>query len=751
VVHIRIGEAWRSDPRLQQALRRAGAARARAAAVQAIVDVVAIEVDGVDISAGRTEGPVLETARALVAAVARLAAGAAEASVPFEDGAVELLLRRRGGSALLSLVSLSRPARVIAHEVEVDLEALSQAARDAAGEWCRRVAELEPQTAALPAVRRLLRAATRASRIRSAPAPGPSPSPRLLRTRRRPGQPACSFEIHDDDGRLLGWRGQGADLASLLVPGRVTVRGADGLEVLSLAGAPFLLLRDLCAAAARVAGAGAHGRVAFQLARPGRSHPMEVEVDVTAGTLSVDGRLAAEVHPLALARAVLEATADFCAAVQTRNPAQARNARLADLRDAAAEGLAHVRELEAGERTSPRERRLRMGRPPRPPTGPLGPGWLRRVSFQRLAVADVGPPARNGLLHSSGTVLACGRDATLALDATTGRELWRASGSLLAALADDAVVTCSADALACRGVLSGDARWTRPLPAPSARSRHLLAATGGQVALLAGGSAWTVDAATGAPGWAFDSPGALRLEATRFGPILVAAADTGLVHGLDPQGQVAWRLRGPGPLAMPPVAGAGTCLLLFLAPLGAALVGVDAATGRRRFEAALDLTPTGAPVSFAGRIAVPGTVGGDPVVAVLEGDGSPAWTGTVPLGPGPAALAPAPAALLAKSADGSCALLARDGAPLWTRARGGVPAVGNLAPLVWRGLVLVPSEDVEVLDLRRGRLVGHLPAQAPARLLAPAGDAVWCLDGEGLLVGARLQSHLAVVEGEGGG
>jgi hypothetical protein len=747
VLRIRIGEAWRSDPRLQAALRRDGPARA--AAVRDIVDVLSIEVDGVDIAAGRTEGPVVETASALVAAVGRLAAGAPEASIPFQDGAVELVLRRRGGSALLSVVRLTRPARVVAPEVEVDLEALASASREAAAEWCRHLAAIAPPAAALPEIRRLLRAAGSAARVRSEPAGEPSPAPRVLRTRRRTGLPACSFEIRDDDGRLLGWRGRGADLASLLVPGRVTLRGDDGREILSLPGAPYLLLRDLASAALRIAGSR-DGQVSFELAPAGRRAPVRVEVGVLGGRLAVDGRRAGDVHPLALARALLEAAADFCAVVTARNPAQARNSRLSDLRDAAAEGLAHVRELADGERTATHSRRLRTGRPRRPVGAPVGPGRLRRVSFRRTALADVGPPSGPGLLHAGARVVAFGREATLAFDALGGDVRWRAPGSLAWASAEDRLVTAVAGGFSALDLATGAALWTRPTPTPGGAPRELLAAAGGRVAAVAGGSVWTLDAASGAPGWAFDSPGALRLELGRFGAMLVAAADTGLVHGLDPEGGVAWRLRGPGPAAAPPAAGAGACLLLFLSPLGATLVAVDAATGRRRFETALDLTPTGPPVPFAGRVAVAGRVAGDPIVAVLESDGSPAWTGTVPLGSGPIALAPAPGSLLARTADGACALLGRDGTPLWVHGPCGTPALGNLPPVAWRGLVLVPAEEVTVLDLRRGRALGHLPAAAPARLLVAGEHAAWTIDGEGLLVGARLDRHLAVVDGARG-
>jgi len=751
MIEVRIGRGWSADPDVRRALQGARHARARSAAVRAIVDVIAIEVDGVDIAAGRTEGPVLDTALLLVRALAKLAAGSGHASVPFEEGSVELVLRRRGGSALLSLVTLSRPARVLARDVEVDLEALARAAREAASEWCRRVAALAPAVAGSPALRRLLRSASRPARLAPAPAAAPSGSARSRRPRRR-GLPACSFELHDEEGQLGGWRGPGSDLASLLVPGRVALRGADGREILSVSGAPFLAFRDLCAAASRLVAAGGHGSVRFQLARPGRRRPMTVDVDAATGALAVDGRPSSRSDPLALARALLEGVADFCAVVEARSSAQADNAHLAELRDSAASALAHLREIQAGDRTADRGRRLRMARPRARPGRPLADGRLRRVAFRRILVAEVGAPASPALLLAGDRVVACGGRLTLGLDASDSSVRWRASGASRVALADGALVLVSGSELTCLSMSDGTTRFARQVPMAAALPQALVAAAGGQVALLSGGRAASVDLATGGDGWSFESPGALRLAAARFGPVLVLAGDAGLVHALDPEGHVVWRLRGPGPLAGPPVLGASSCLLLFRSPVGTTLAGVDAATGRRTLEAPLDLTPSGPPLGFAGRVAVPGTVGGDPVVTVLEADGSPAWTSAPSLGPGPFALAAGRSSLIVKTADGSCAALGRDGAPRWTRSREGeLAAVGNLAPVLVRDLVLVPSEEVEVIDVERGDRVGLVPVQAPASMIASEDLSTWALDGEGLLVAARLRGHLSVVGATGPG
>src|SRR5574337_131924 len=161
MVRIRIGAGWRHDPALRGALRQAGSAAARSEAVRRIVDVMTIEVDGVDIAAGHAEGPVLSGAEELLRALSRLVSGQGQASVAFQDGTVELVLRRRGGSALRSVVLLGRPTRLLARDVEVDLDLLAAAAREAASELARELSTLAGPSAA---ARRLIAAAARLAR-----------------------------------------------------------------------------------------------------------------------------------------------------------------------------------------------------------------------------------------------------------------------------------------------------------------------------------------------------------------------------------------------------------------------------------------------------------------------------------------------------------------------------------------------------------------------------------------------------------
>ena len=741
MLRVRIGEGWASDPVVRDALRAEKGA-ARRAAVRSIVDVLAVEVDGVDIGSGRTEGPLLEGVLALLGAVDRLAAGEGHASVPFEDGAVELVLHRRGGSALASIVTLGRPARVLAHDVEVDLPRLAEAAREAARFFFERVAAVAPAVIGSPELRLLLRAASRRTSLAEPPVAG-APTTRSRRARRRPRDPACSFEIHDEAGRLSTWKGPGADLASLLVLGRVSLRSASGEDILSIEGTPFLLFRDLCSAAERLAGAHG-GAVTFEVARPGRQATATVSVE--RGTVSVDGGRPVACDPLALAQAILDGANDFSAVVRSRAPSQGKNALLSDLEASARATLAQVREARAGDRPAAVRRRMRLAPSPRVAVHPLAPGRLRNVSFRRIASSEVGAPAPEGLFRDGPVVVACGGEAVVAFDNASGAPLWRGSGVANAALTEGALVALRDGRLTSRDIATGAVRWERAAPDGTGGRPSLSAAPGGRVVLASGSSTTAIESTSGATAWGFESPGALRLSPLFLGSLVILAADSGMVHAVDPSGKMAWRLRGAGPLAAPPVRDGRTCLLCFRTPTGATLASVEASTGIRVFEASLEFAPTGSPVRFAGRIGISGRVGGDVVVAALEEDGAPAWVEPSPTG-GAVALAPLAGGLLAKGPDGSCAALDRLGRTVWSRSCDGRPAPpGNLAPVPIRGLLVVAAEEVDVLDAASGEQVGRLPIHAPARLSVDGDLTTWALDADGLVTGARLRGHLSVLD-----
>lgn len=745
MIRIRTGAAWRHDPALREALRRGGGPR-RATVARELVDALALEVDGIDIAAGLAEGPLLPTLEALLRAVARVVGGASHATVPFPDGEVELMVRRRGRTALLSVVSLSRPSRVVARDVEVELDALAAAALEASATLCRELAELLPggDREARP-----LRAAARALRrtdVRTPPRPQLARSARAPRRAPRGAPVVCLVDLDDDDGLVSAYEGGRADLGSLLGPGHVALRTADGRELAAIPGLPFLVVRDLGGAAAALVRAVRDGAPAARLAlgRPRHGASIALEVALTAGRVSGPGARDVPCPPLALARAFLLAQAELCRTLRARNPRQAENAWVADLEHDAAVRLAEIDELAEGDRAASAPGDARVPAPPRVPQHPLGPGRLRRLSFRPTFRLDAGPPAGDGLFASGRAVVVAGASAVAAIERSSGAVLWRAEGALFASPVGGALLCARPGQLLAMAARSGRVAWARPLPGE--RPSSAAALPRGPWVVLAGGTALALDPGSGRTLWRFAPPGAARLAATAFGGVLAVGADTGHVYGLDASGRTLWRVRAPGPVIRPPLAAGGLCLALVAADPGTVLLGLEPATGARAWEARLDVSGAVCAAAWGAGIAVSGAVAGDPLVALLERRGRTAWS-VAPALEGSVSAVPAGPLLVVRDGRGALAALGRDGAARWSRpGHPGPGGPGGPPPVVARGtLVTVSGTGLEALDVRTGELLAAIPGPAPVRLVADAALAVVALDADGLAAAWRLATHLSLV------
>ena len=750
MVHVRIGSTWKQDPALRAALAAGGATAAEAA--RGAVDAILVEVDGIDLGAGRAEGPLLAGVGALGEAVLHLLGGNPRSHVHFGDGGVELVLTRRGAGVLLTVVSLGRPGRVLARDVEVDLAELAGVVRDTARALVREVHELHPATA--PMTRPLAEVSARLERARPVPAPLPIPAIGGDGTHlspQRPDGPSCAFELRDAEDLVSSYQGGPADLGSLLAPGRVVLRDAAGLSRMSLEGPPFLALRDLVSFAGSIADAVRRGEptAAVELAAPGRHATVALEVDLRSGDLICDGNRR-PCPPLPLARALCEAAVDLCGVVVARNPWQERNGWITALRGDAAERLSLVEELRAGDVVAAPPGAPVRHRPTRPLTrAPLAPGRLRRVSFQRSWEADVGAPAAGAALALCGDVLvAAGRVAVLGLDPASGEERWRRPGAALASVVPGSVFVADEERLTALDGVTGRERWSVPTAAlPHGVPRDVVRAAGGLAVVVAPGEVAALEPGRARVAWRFAPPSALRLTATAIGPLLLVGTDAGFLYGLEAaSGRARWRLHLPGPPAAAPAGHADACLVVCVTALGGSLLALDPATGRRRLEVPLDVTPTGGAASFAGLLGIPGTVAGDPVVTAVDPAGRVAWSDAPPFGPGTLAVAPTRTRLLVKASDGTCAALDRGGATAWARTeRCEHPPPTNAAPIVARGIALVPAEQVDVLDEATGERLGRAPLLAPIRLVGDAELRAWGLDAEGIVTACRLQRHLSVL------
>ncbi|MFT3916022.1 MAG: PQQ-binding-like beta-propeller repeat protein [Anaeromyxobacteraceae bacterium] len=761
MIRIRTGQAWRHDPRLRESLRGGGAG---ALAARAVVDALAIEVDGFDIAGGRAEAELLPALEGLLRAVGAVVGGAPVATVPFRDGALEVVLRRRGAEALLTVVELAVPSRVLARDVAVELEELAAAALEASADFLRDLAALAPAASgpggrALRAAARDLRRAgpgaaqpgpPRAARARpggaAQAAPGvaePSPPP-------SPGRPHCRVELHDDEGLVLAYEGGRPDLGSLLAPGRVSLTAADGTPLAAWTGMPFLALRDLGAASTRLLAAVRARATAAELALPRGGGPASLGFDLATGTARPPGKAASPCPPLELVRAIAEAASGFARHARRQNPRQAENGQLAELENAAADRLAQADELGRGdvEAVGPGGEPPGGAPPPRGvPQRALGPGRLRRLAFRRTFALEVGRPAGAGILAARGPgsarrLIVAGRARVAAVDRSRGTVAWSVEGADGAWAVPGGVAAARGDLLAVHDLATGVLRLEARL---DARPAAVLAPEGGPLVVVAPEGLLALDAATGEVRWRFEAPGAHRLHAAALGPLVVAGADTGFLYGLDAGGRVAFRVLGPGPVLRPCVAWMGAWLATCSAPAGGAVLALEEGRGRRLWEAPLDFAPASAPVGWGRRIAIAGGHAGDAMVAVLTAAGAPEWVDSPALAGAPT-LAPAGNLLLARGPDGALVALGRDGRPRWSRA--GAPgghAPPSVAPVVVRGTVLAPGEGIAVLSAATGEPLGALPGLAPARLVADGALSVVALDADGRAAGYRLATHLSVV------
>jgi len=734
VLRFRVGAGWKEDPEVRLALTRGRPGPSP-------VDAVAVEVDGLDLCAGRAEAELPGALEELVLGAARLVAGGHRAAVHFAEGGVELLLRRRGATALLTLVALERPSRVLAADVEVELHALARAAREAGEALADDLAALGPAghdlARGLHEALARLAAARPVERGETVPA-GPAHAARP--SRHRPG-PSCGFELRDDEGLLASYDGEGADLGSLLAGGRTWLRDGAGEELLALDGPPFLALRDLAALGGRIAAARRVREPWVEAVLAAGRARHRLSLDLRQETIDA-GEGARPCPPLPLARALLEAAVDLCGAAVARNPRQGRNPYVVELRREASAGLEDVRELLAGEQVAEGGAPVR-GRLRRLPREPLAPGRMRRLAFRRSWQADTGAPAGVGLARAGDLVLACGAAAVLGLDAASGQERWRAAGASWADRAGPLLLALRASAVEAHDPVTGARRWSRALPGPTVRAAASL--RDGPVVVAAGASLVGLDLATGRVRWRFEPPAARALHLAGFGALALAAGDAGFLYAVSGAGRLAWRLHLPGPPVGPPQPLGDDGLVLCATDLGGALVRFDAATGRRRFEAPLEFTPTAPAVPFAGLVGVCGSVGGDPVVAAVEPAGAIAWTDAAPL-PGPLAAGALGAALVVKTAGGAAAALDRTGRVLWSDAREAPhPPPANLPPVAARGLAIVPGEQVIAHDATSGTSLGAARLGAPVRLLVAPDLALHAMDAEGLVLAARLATHLSVL------
>src|SRR6202022_592219 len=101
-IRIRPGRSWRHNPCYLGELRSLTPPRGLSYGFSGILEVVGLEVDGVDIAADVGEAPVLHPVANLVQALLQLAEGAGAAQATVGPGPTEMVLEPSGQDVLLS-------------------------------------------------------------------------------------------------------------------------------------------------------------------------------------------------------------------------------------------------------------------------------------------------------------------------------------------------------------------------------------------------------------------------------------------------------------------------------------------------------------------------------------------------------------------------------------------------------------------------------------------------------------------------
>jgi outer membrane protein assembly factor BamB len=777
VIRIHTGRAWRVDARVLSELRAARDRRALAAT--AIVDVVGIEVDGVDLAAGLSEENVPLVTAELAAAVVALAGGQARASVGFAAAGVELLLERRGSKALLSMVQLSRPSRLVLRKVEVEFAALRRATLECGRTLLRDLVAINPAFARTAVARRLGRSLRVLRNPRSAARDDAdadrtggqrlprSPGADKLRVSARPGRRStgeaieCAFELRESDRSMAdGFDGGDPDLESLLMSGRVSLRLGHG-ESWSKSGAPFLLLRDLAASAQSLVRALEAGDREHHFELGDRE---EIRLDLLGAAATGSPRSSRVSEPLALAREIFRASLSFEELIVAQNPRQRGNGYLVELRSSAEEGLARCGELRAASRAparrpstarppgrgaSPIASEPGVARPARRP--PWGAGRIRRLSYRKLWSLQLsGLSQLLAPTSASGLAIAVG-DGVTAIDPANGKARWQGPAG-----ARFCLPLLGGDLLVAGGTRidridpQGQPRWSGALLAQGDAS-GLVALDQGDAGVGAVCSTSEVVAfglASGAAHWRFRPPGCsgIRLFATR-NFFLLATSDGRLYAIEGAHGRLLWRARSgqrPAGLLLWPE----RAILLSQAPEGAQALRLDLESGATTPCEAPDLTRVGVACRLPRGFSVPGSLGGAGTVVCYGPRGRIRWRYGGEDGPGPGipTLCPVGNDLIVRGGR-AVVCLDPEGQTRWERPFDEELPAGP-PPLLQKDLLLVVGEGrVLALDPKNGEVLGQAEDRAllPSLMVVDDRLTLFCGEEEGLISAFAVGRHLSVV------
>jgi hypothetical protein len=714
VIRIRPGRSWRTNPAYTSALSAVDAARARGFDGGEILDVLGIEVDGVDIAAGIGEGRLLLSVDELLRALLRIGEGASAAQATVGPGPTELVLEARGEELLLTLVSLAPVARLVASGLLVDGRKMRKAVLQAARGLLLDLLSFSAELSSAEVTQRLSASVAdlaRQDRVAAPPWPRHQAAAKTLACKVPPGSEILSLRLSPEAmARLLGaGRVPHARLAAHLGQGTVALQRKSG-PGLAAEGSVFLLLRNLLEEAERLIEFQENGDAEYTL----RFGTHELRWDLRAGEARAAGfRTPARLPPMRFAQLVAKAARSY-GQLSLRSTPLDELAR--DLLERGSRLLRHCRDLQSGDLTRARTVAAVPSTPPE--AGALAPR-MRRLIYREAVRVELGDAMR---VLPSQTALVVERRSTLeARDAASGEAIWSMPALPGAAVrGGDLFFSEPGDALVCADAVSGEVRFRRRLRGAAHPGRIWATAKGVLRSLPGEGIAFVDD--RGTLRFRGKLPGGEPLELVEVDNVFVAVT-SGFCIGLDQGGDLLWKRRGAarelvacGPHAL---ALEERLLSCFSARTGKTLARAEVPDGSRALCAEGDralLLGGGALLAFA-------------------------LDGLSPLPPLPLpwaahiALARDPDGVLVSGEGGAAARI--DGRR-WTVEPDGSPAA---PPQARRGVVLLRRANNQLIELESGLTLASLPP----------GDAVLRDDLScAILVGGalrlfRLATHLSVL------
>lgn len=701
MIRIRPGRSWRLNPAYIGELR---ATRPGAFTGEDVLDVLGIEVDGIDIAAGLGEAEVLVAVDELSQALLRLSEGAVAAQATVGRGPTELVLEARGPDVALSLVSLAPPSRVLASGLIVEGARLRAAAVAAVAAIRHDLLAVSASLRASPLLQRLDSASEQLLEPprRRAKAWPPSRA-RAVNLSAGRGALHLSVELPDAAAaRLAGMRAvAAAPLAAHLGTARIRLQ-AEGVPGLEAEGPALLLLRNLLRDAAALADAWEAADRAFSL-QLGRH---ELALDLQREELRARGwRKAVACGPLDLAQAVADVAAQYARL--------GADELLADLRDRAARLTRHARDLESGDlRRAPEAAVPPPPRETHPPAAPLARGRMRRLIYR--AAWSARAPGALRLLPFAHRLVAELPDTLVGFDVQRGNETFRVAAAPGAVSRGESLFFAEhGDGLVRLDVPSGELRFRRRLRG-AGHPATLFALPGGVLRSLPGEGFAVVDDA-GALLFRTRLAGGAPVAVSLVDGVILIAFAAGLA-GIDAKdGSILWKRKLRAEKLVGPIAVNQD-----------GLVRLDPHTGKPAFRREL-------PVRDAWlqdeAVAV---LSADRVAAFAAGDGAQLFSVSLPWATSLRASGEAEPSLLA-AGPASLACL-REGKVAWIQE--GLPATGPAQ--AHRNIVLCGTG---LHDLDSGAQLAELPA--PATLLP---DLSCALLSEGEVRVLRLASHFSVVQ-----